>query len=180
MATSLEGTKSPIIVSGVTHNEDKFALEIKTVSYYDQYLKKLLKQNNTSEVSLIDSYEVARESPISEDPSDEVLDHILNQCRFSVNTLLPLFVGYQTKRNWKLEKNQYPSFIFTETSNRKIDLDMFKEVYGIVNIRDYYTSESSSLLGVYGIADTPILVPVEISHNNVKVSKILLISRCMK
>ena len=107
---------------------------------------------------------------VQDDPSDEAINHCLTHSRFSVNTLLPLLVGYQTKRNWKVEKNQGPALIFNETVNRDIDLSMFNSIYGVVSLKDYYTRESASIIGVFGVSDKPILVPVEISPSNVKVS----------
>ena len=49
MSTSLEPSQSPIVVSGILKNEEGYSLEVKTVSYYTQYLRKLVKQNINTE-----------------------------------------------------------------------------------------------------------------------------------
>ena len=83
---------------------------------------------------------------------------------------MPLFVGYQSKRNWSVHQNKGPALIFKETSNRLIQLKELQKVYGCVTLKDYYTNEKGSLIGVYGLTDKPVIVPIEISPNNVTVS----------
>ena len=49
IATSLDVNESPIIVSGVMKTVEGYILEIKTVSYFTQYLRKIIKQNINTE-----------------------------------------------------------------------------------------------------------------------------------
>lgn len=170
IATSLDVNESPIIVSGVMKTVEGYILEIKTVSYFTQYLRKIIKQNINTETWLCDGYEMLIDEPVIENPSHKAVKHCLNHSRFSINTLLPLFIGYQTKRNWKLEKNLGPAQIFNESSNRNINLEMFTEIYGVISLKDYFTQKSSSMIGVYGVSTKPIIVPIEISPNKITVS----------
>lgn len=176
MVTSFEPTVSPIVASCVFSKDGKHYLNVKTVSYYHEYLNKVIKRNENTETCLLDSYEVVSLEAPQDTPSNEALQHALSHSKFSINTLIPLFVGYQLKRNWTLEKNRESSLIFKESEERMIDLGMFTEIYGCVTIKDHYTSEYNSLIAVYGRNDKPILVPIEISPNIVTVSNLPSIS----
>lgn len=169
MMTSFEPSETPIITSAVVRQKDQIFLNVKTASYIPEYLGKLFEKNNDSETSLLDSYEVVSSDYVAETPSREAKEHALNHCRFSINTLMPLFVGYQSKRSWSVTQNKGPALIFKETSNRLIQLKELTKVYGCVTLKDYYTSEKGSLVGVYGVTDKPVIVPIEILPNNVTV-----------
>jgi hypothetical protein len=131
MTTSTEPSLSPIMLSAMVKSDSKHFLCAKTLSYHPRYIEKLTSKHVNSEKCHLDSYENISETPIADHPSEEMVNHLLSHCKFSVNTLMPLFVGYQSKANWKLEHNREPALIFKETSDKTISLEGFQEIYGI-------------------------------------------------
>jgi hypothetical protein len=173
MMTSFHSQKDLIVASWVLSKGDKHFLNVKTISYFSKYLEKFISNQDKGKwvLDLHESFTYQKLDEIqNKNDSQSGIQHALTHWRFSVNTLFPLFVGYQSKKNWTIERNKGPSTIFDETNNREIELKTLKEVYGWVTLKDFFSDDCSGVIGIYGDNDGPVIIPIEVNPNQVKVN----------
>ena len=94
MCTWTEPSNIPLVFGWTIKQDDKFYLQLKSVWYYNKYLEKVVENTKDASYWLLDDYCVTKNSS---DDSD-INTHILRNYKFSINTLIPLFIGYQTRK----------------------------------------------------------------------------------
>jgi hypothetical protein len=174
MSTCFDNSQSQIVVSALMEIDEKVVLNVKTLSYHEKYIKKLIEQNDkNNEICLLDNHEIVHDKDTEDSAYLKAVDHLLSHSRFSANTLIPLFMGYQTKNNWSIERNHGPAHIFAETSNKQVQINQLDQIYGTIKLKDYYGKHGNSIIGIYGIKEKPMIIPVEVSDSTVSVSLFL-------
>lgn len=73
---------------------NKFYLTLKSVSYYSNYISKIIKSSEQGEKCTLDNYTVSK----SDNSYKKMINYSLTHFKFSINTLIPLFVGHQTRK----------------------------------------------------------------------------------
>ena len=165
MLASSEPTLEPLLIWSVQSISNSYYLDLLSVRY-NKYLSNIVSKYQNYENLKLESRKVDAQMNLNKEECIQI-----NQAniyypisRFSVNTLIPLYLGHQAWTDWTPELGQPPSIILISGNSHQVSLDMFTKVLGCCTLADY-SNHQRGVVWVYGFNrdDEPIGVNIQLS-----------------